>query len=74
VPLRRRANLLERRLLAALVMGRDGKVLASQSGNVGLRETDDGHTLSASILEEQIHRSEPLVSGRHVSRGRQTDA
>ena len=55
-------------------MGRDGKVLASPCRDVGLWETDDGRTQRASVLQETIDRSEPLLNGRHTPRGRQTDA
>ena len=74
VPLGRGADLLERRLLAALVVGRDGKVVAAQPGEVGLREADDGHVPRGRLPQEALDRLEPLLDGRRVPRGGQPDA
>ena len=52
VRLRRGADLLQRLLLATLVMRRDRKVAAAQPGDVGLRKTDDGDILRRRLPKE----------------------
>jgi hypothetical protein len=74
MPPGRGANLLERFLLAALVRGRDGEILATESGEVRLGEADDGHTLRGGVREEAVDNLEPLLDGRRVPRGSETDA
>jgi hypothetical protein len=60
-------------LLAALVMGQDGKVLAAESRDVGLGEADDGHPPRGGVAQESVDRLEPFLDRRRIPRGRQTD-